>query len=96
MLSILVHVKTEPDARTLCREIKTAFDGATPLLGLLVGDAWLTGYESVVMKGAVQLSLPGCKACQMVVWQLGDARFGSKPPRYDEAVLLCPSFATSR
>jgi hypothetical protein len=34
-------------------------------------------------------------ACQMVVWQLGDARFGSTPPRYNEAVLFCPSLSNS-
>jgi hypothetical protein len=31
----------------------------------------------------------------MVVWQLGDARFESTPPRYNEAVLFCPSLSNS-
>lgn len=37
------------------------------------------------------LSPSGCKACQLILWQMGDARFGATPPKHADAIQFCPS-----
>lgn len=99
-MSLLVHLKSETASNLACRELKSAFDRtcfSCSLVHLKVAsmNPFSSAPSVVTRQSGVELGASACKACQLILWQLGDSQYGAKPPKYLEAVPFCSSFLST-